>query len=151
MGYESRPVCDKCWTEREGDRTPVRMLQPDEEVCYFCGDTTRSGIYMRLHEQHEYHEAVNEMTEGQAEVFKEAIDSFWKAQFAAYEQMRREMDKGEHGHPVCVMTTLILFTHSVMQELEYLTHTMGLPYMMAAAESAMAAEAQAEENIRRNN
>lgn len=40
-------ICDDCWCKQEGERVPTRFREPDEERCYACGETTRSGIYVR--------------------------------------------------------------------------------------------------------
>ena len=42
------PVCDDCWVEERGDRTPVRIRPPGAEVCSNCGVATRSGIFTRV-------------------------------------------------------------------------------------------------------
>lgn len=43
----TQPVCDDCWWKWR-DREPVRMKNADEEKCCLCGDTTHSGIYIRV-------------------------------------------------------------------------------------------------------
>jgi hypothetical protein len=42
------PVCDDCWAQEYGYREPVRVRQPNEEVCALCGTPNRSGIYLRM-------------------------------------------------------------------------------------------------------
>lgn len=42
-----QPMCDRCWIERDPSRTPVRLRVPDYEQCAWCGQGTRSGIYVR--------------------------------------------------------------------------------------------------------
>jgi hypothetical protein len=44
----TQPVCNSCWFDREGERTPVRMREPELEFCCLCGQATHSGIYVRL-------------------------------------------------------------------------------------------------------
>ena len=46
MSYDNVPICDACWRKRE-PRQPVRFKEPLQEMCYFCGKLTRSGIYVR--------------------------------------------------------------------------------------------------------
>lgn len=40
-------MCEDDWVSRNPRRVPVRMVDPDEEVCAWCGKTTYSGIYVR--------------------------------------------------------------------------------------------------------
>jgi predicted CXXCH cytochrome family protein len=40
------PVCDACW-QKHRSYDPVRLREPQEEICYFCDQPTRSGIYVR--------------------------------------------------------------------------------------------------------
>jgi hypothetical protein len=40
-------LCDDCWVETEGDRPPLRLKYPTEEVCCRCRENTTSGIYYR--------------------------------------------------------------------------------------------------------
>ena len=49
MSRWNHPMCQECWDETRGDAVPVRMLDPDPEVCCWCGADTRSGIYVRAH------------------------------------------------------------------------------------------------------
>lgn len=39
-------ICDDCWTERQGDRAPVRLVNAKKEICCFCGEWTTSGIHV---------------------------------------------------------------------------------------------------------
>lgn len=43
----NHPICDDCWKEREPDREPVRIKNPSEHTCCFCGVGTTSGIWVR--------------------------------------------------------------------------------------------------------
>lgn len=47
MGYANAPCCLDCWEWMNGDRVPVRIVNPDTETCHWCRTTTRSGIYIR--------------------------------------------------------------------------------------------------------
>lgn len=40
----THPQCDECWWARRPGVEPARVLP---EVCCFCGERTRSGIYVR--------------------------------------------------------------------------------------------------------
>jgi hypothetical protein len=40
-------LCDQCWTLREPERRPARLVARDREVCCGCGAETRSGIFIR--------------------------------------------------------------------------------------------------------
>lgn len=44
---ETVAICEKCWNERELGRAAVRLRNPDKEHCYYCGEETTSGIYVR--------------------------------------------------------------------------------------------------------
>ncbi len=39
-------ACESCYWETH-EREPVRLKNPEEEVCCYCGETTKSGIYTR--------------------------------------------------------------------------------------------------------
>ena len=43
------PICDECWAIEEPKRQPVRFRETEveNEICYRCGEVTRSGIYTR--------------------------------------------------------------------------------------------------------
>lgn len=41
-------MCDPCWAREGPDREPVRRIDPDLERCAWCGQSTRSGIYVRV-------------------------------------------------------------------------------------------------------
>jgi hypothetical protein len=45
--WASQPICICCWEERQPDREPVRLREPEDERCCWCGTPTRSGIYVR--------------------------------------------------------------------------------------------------------
>ena len=40
-------VCDSCWKASDS-REPHRVVKIVPENCCFCGEETRSGIYVRL-------------------------------------------------------------------------------------------------------
>jgi superfamily II helicase len=44
------PICDECWRKQKGERVPVRIKEPDQEICHACGKETFSGIYVRKNE-----------------------------------------------------------------------------------------------------
>jgi RNase P subunit RPR2 len=50
MGWRTVPICDPCWVEQEGSRSPVRLVDTSKEyvidTCYKCHGITR-GIYTR--------------------------------------------------------------------------------------------------------
>jgi hypothetical protein len=37
-----------CFVDRNPGREPVRLREPEREVCVFCGQTTEDGIYVRV-------------------------------------------------------------------------------------------------------
>jgi hypothetical protein len=41
------PICDVCWLVENPGWEPVRFTERDDEVCYRCKRSTRSGIYVR--------------------------------------------------------------------------------------------------------
>lgn len=44
----THPQCDCCWAERNpADRIVYRFNDPVVETCAWCGQPTRSGIYVR--------------------------------------------------------------------------------------------------------
>lgn len=47
MANWTQPICDGCWIDQHGDRTPIRLREPDPERCAWCGTLTVSGIYVR--------------------------------------------------------------------------------------------------------
>lgn len=44
----TQPACDSCFAERNPGREPVRLMEPETEICCFCGQPTASGIYVRV-------------------------------------------------------------------------------------------------------
>lgn len=43
--------CEFCWRKREGaGRDPIRLKDAPSELCCFCGQTTRVGIYILAHD-----------------------------------------------------------------------------------------------------
>jgi hypothetical protein len=40
------PICEACWNRLAG-QDPVRLREPEIETCSYCGEETRSGIYVR--------------------------------------------------------------------------------------------------------
>jgi hypothetical protein len=42
---ESKPMCQDCWEEIEGDREPRRLRNPGPAPCWRCGNETQSGIF----------------------------------------------------------------------------------------------------------
>jgi len=50
MSKWTHACCDDCWNARYSSRgNPHRIVNDfrDMEICAFCGDRTRSGIYVR--------------------------------------------------------------------------------------------------------
>lgn len=47
MSWQTVPICLECWHRREGDREPVRVKEPELELCQFCRAQTSAGIYTR--------------------------------------------------------------------------------------------------------
>jgi len=46
MSKWTHAICDNCW-DAQSDMPPVKMKNPDTEICCFCGAETKSGIYIR--------------------------------------------------------------------------------------------------------
>lgn len=44
----TQPVCDKCWESMNPGRSPIRLQEPDVEMCCYCGFATKGGIYVRV-------------------------------------------------------------------------------------------------------
>lgn len=44
----TQPVCWSCWIKENGEHTPIRMREPNPEICCKCGQQTVSGIYIRI-------------------------------------------------------------------------------------------------------
>lgn len=52
MAWKSVAICGPCWTRRceqngEEGRVPVAVIDATTEQCAFCGESTKSGIYVR--------------------------------------------------------------------------------------------------------
>lgn len=47
MAEWTHSICGPCWDQREPGRAPLRLKEPDTEICCFCGTATTSGIYVR--------------------------------------------------------------------------------------------------------
>lgn len=41
------PICSNCYDDLFPGRQPVRLIDPDDEICSECGITTDDGIYIR--------------------------------------------------------------------------------------------------------
>lgn len=46
--WRSMAVCGRCWTEREGDRQPVRVIGSAPVSCIVCEEETDEGIFVRV-------------------------------------------------------------------------------------------------------
>lgn len=49
----TQPICDPCWPTWSLAKhgrviEPVRLLDPEIERCCHCGESTESGIYIRV-------------------------------------------------------------------------------------------------------
>lgn len=44
----TQACCERCWFERYAPRDPLRLVDPDEEICCFCGGPSSAGIYVRV-------------------------------------------------------------------------------------------------------
>jgi hypothetical protein len=44
----TQPQCMNCWKLHNGERPPMQLKSPTAESCVTCGDTTHSGIYIRI-------------------------------------------------------------------------------------------------------
>lgn len=40
-------ICDACWDQRNPYRDPYRIKEATEVMCCFCGNQTKSGIWIR--------------------------------------------------------------------------------------------------------
>ena len=47
MSKWTHVICIQCWDIKEPGRDPVTVLDGSEEVCCFCGQPTKAGIYVR--------------------------------------------------------------------------------------------------------
>jgi len=43
----THPICEACWSERNPNREPVTVNNGNIETCCYCGEHTKSGIYIR--------------------------------------------------------------------------------------------------------
>jgi hypothetical protein len=43
----TQPICDNCWDKENPDRRSPRHMEGEIEQCCLCGESTRSGIYIR--------------------------------------------------------------------------------------------------------
>ncbi len=45
----THPICTECWDKRNPNRKPIRVADEftEVEICCFCGNLTREGIYVR--------------------------------------------------------------------------------------------------------
>lgn len=44
----TQPMCRACWDRRHPGREPVRLIEPEAEVCCECGTLTEDAIYIRV-------------------------------------------------------------------------------------------------------
>jgi hypothetical protein len=44
----TQPACDPCAEIRYPGRVMHRLVDPDVEVCCFCGSPTASGVFVRV-------------------------------------------------------------------------------------------------------
>jgi hypothetical protein len=49
MSKWTHSICTSCWNERNPDRPAITLADDfrEIEVCCFCGENTRDGIYIR--------------------------------------------------------------------------------------------------------
>lgn len=47
MSRWNHSICWNCWKRQEGEREPVRVVNPKEGACCFCGTPHASGIFVR--------------------------------------------------------------------------------------------------------
>ena len=47
MSKWTHNICDNCWDKRNSISIPVKIIEPDEEPCCFCGKLSKSGIFVR--------------------------------------------------------------------------------------------------------
>lgn len=45
--FDSHPMCRECWEEKNPQREPVRIRDPELEMCCWCGLPTNEGIFVR--------------------------------------------------------------------------------------------------------
>lgn len=44
----NQPACNTCWGSHNPGRTTHKLVLAQEEVCCFCGTSTKSGVYVRV-------------------------------------------------------------------------------------------------------
>lgn len=44
----TQPICVKCWNWRNPQRKAQPTANGELAICCYCGDATRSGIYIRV-------------------------------------------------------------------------------------------------------
>lgn len=44
----TQPCCDGCFAEHNPGKQPYRLLEPEDEICVYCGKPTADGIYVRI-------------------------------------------------------------------------------------------------------
>lgn len=44
----TQAICLRCWNEKNPDRQAHKLLEVEQEICCYCGDTTKDGIYIRV-------------------------------------------------------------------------------------------------------
>lgn len=47
MNKFNHAICQACWDKKNPNREAYHLVEPEEEVCCYCGNTTLSGIYVR--------------------------------------------------------------------------------------------------------
>jgi hypothetical protein len=47
MSRWTHEICDACWETQHGQREPMRIVDPREVECCFCGTKNKSGIFVR--------------------------------------------------------------------------------------------------------
>jgi len=59
MSQWTHPICARCWSKGNPDRTPTTLRNPETERCCYCGNPATDGIYVRadpaILEAHEEH------------------------------------------------------------------------------------------------
>jgi hypothetical protein len=44
----TQPICLDCWSSGHGEKQPARLVEPDVEICAYCGEENEDGIYIRV-------------------------------------------------------------------------------------------------------
>lgn len=42
----TQPMCEACWVAFNPELRPARIINPQVELCAWCGEYTTDGIYM---------------------------------------------------------------------------------------------------------